>query len=113
MKCSPVYLAMALMMLAGCDSPKPPQIVMPPKASSARACLPMPADQYNAGQVKVADFCSPGGEQIVNVTIGERDTWAISIHENRVAFGPVGDEPVPSTVVVTTPNNHYQFTLVR
>lgn len=86
---------------------------MPPKPSLTRACLPVGLSEYSVKQLEQADFCSPGGEYVMELAISDRDAWTVRVHENRVAFGPVGDEPKLASVIVTTPNNHYQFTLVR
>lgn len=104
-----------LLALAGCDSTKVPLIdaKVPLKPSLTRACLPTGLDEYNAAQLETSDFCTPGGEHIMELTISDRNAWTIRTHEGRAAFGPVGDEQKPTIVVVTTPQNRYQFALVR
>lgn len=104
-----------LLTLAGCDSAKAPliDVKMPPTPSPTRPCLPMGQGEYNAAQLESSDFCTPGGEYIMELTISDRNAWTVRTHESRAAFGPVGDEQKPAIVVVSTPNNRYQFTLVR
>lgn len=110
MKPGQTLTILALLALAGCDSPIVVKVA--PNPSLTHACLATGLSEYSVKQLEQADFCSPGGD-VTELVISDRNAWTARIQKNRVAFGPVGDDPKPAIVIVTTPTNQYQFKLVR
>lgn len=111
------YMAFPLLALlltvSGCDAPGEALIELPRQPSLDSPCLNVGVAEYNSEQLKRADFCTPEGERIMAVSISDRDAWDFRKRDSRIAFHPVADEPKPSVVIVKTPRNQYQFTLVR